>query len=31
LVEVGPPISLVHLDTNQCTRNTSSIVNRWLA
>ena len=28
--EVGA-VLLVHLDTNQCTSNTSSLVNRWLA
>jgi hypothetical protein len=31
LVEVGRPIGFVHLDTNQCTSNTSSIMNRWAA
>ena len=29
-IEVGP-VLLVHLDTNQCTSNTSSLVNRRLA
>jgi hypothetical protein len=29
-IEVGR-VLLVHLDTNQCTSNTSSIVNGWLA
>ena len=28
--EVGA-VLFVHLDTNQCTSNTSSLVNRWLA
>jgi hypothetical protein len=30
LVEVGGPVSLVDLDTNQCTSDTSSIVNSCL-